>query len=397
MKSPRKTTLAVTAAIVLAAITAPIAIIAFVITPTSAAYNPAQQLNECDAHMRATGMVAQNAPPITISGPNADNNAQVIVAVGEKMHIPPQGIIVAEATALTESGLKNYANDGTGKLAGDQHGIEASLQLPHDAVGHDHGSLGIMQQQFPWWGTIQELMTPAIAARKFYEALLKVPNWQNLPVTVAAQAVQGSALPDAYAQWEPRARALYAAYRGAGGTTSDADAAALGVGAALPAGPNATAALPAGMTTLCDVLKTDTAQQQAARANPDMNASEAGVRAVRAAQSQIGLPYVWGGGGPNGPTGGGFDCSGLTSYAIYQASGKVLPRQTYGQVNAGIPVPDASQILPGDLVLSNFSERGPEHVQLYAGGGQVVEAQDFGVPVKMSPFPRGKVIIRRVL
>ncbi|MBX9641703.1 MAG: C40 family peptidase, partial [Mycobacteriaceae bacterium] len=133
------------------------------------------------------------------------------------------------------------------------------------------------------------------------------------------------------------------------------------------------------------------------RANPDMNASEAGIRAVHAAQSQIGLPYVWGGGGPNGPTGGGFDCSGLTSYAIYQASGKVLPRQTYGQVNAGIPVPDPSQMLPGDLVLSNFSERGPEHVQLYAGGGQVVEAQDFGVPVKMSPFPRGKVIIRRVL
>ncbi len=54
-------------------------------------------------------------------------------------------------------------------------------------------------------------------------------------------------------------------------------------------------------------------------------------------------------------------------------------------------------MLPGDLVLSNFSERGPEHVQLYAGGGQVVEAQQRGVPVKMSPFPKGKVIIRRVL
>lgn len=75
----------------------------------------------------------------------------------------------------------------------------------------------------------------------------------------------------------------------------------------------------------------------------------------------------------------------------------MLPRTTYDQVNAGAAVPDLSQMLPGDLVLSNFSERGPEHVQLYAGGGQVVEAQTFGVPVKMSPFPKSKVIVRRVL
>lgn len=106
---------------------------------------------------------------------------------------------------------------------------------------------------------------------------------------------------------------------------------------------------------------------------------------------------MWGGGGLDGPSNGGFDCSGLTRYAVYQATGKVLPRTTYDQVNAGAAVPDLSQMLPGDLVLSNFSERGPEHVQLYAGGGQVVEAQTFGVPVKMSPFPKSKVIVRRVL
>jgi cell wall-associated NlpC family hydrolase len=74
-----------------------------------------------------------------------------------------------------------------------------------------------------------------------------------------------------------------------------------------------------------------------------------------------------------------------------------LPRTTYEQVNTGLPVPDLHQMLPGDLVFSNFSERGPEHVQLYAGGGQVVEAQDFGVPIKMSPFPGGRVIVRHEL
>jgi cell wall-associated NlpC family hydrolase len=397
MKFGVKTTLVGIAAALIAAIAFPAALILFVITPTRAANSPDQQLNECDARMRAVGLMAQSSPAATITGPNAGNNAQIIVAVGEKMHIPPQGIVVAEATALTESRLKNYANDGTGQLAPDQHGIEASLRFPHDAVGHDHGSMGIMQQQWPWWGTMTELMTPAIAARKFYEALLKVPNWQNLPVTVAAQSVQGSALPDAYAQWEPRARALYAAYRGAGGATSDADAAAVGVAAVLPANPNSASPEQAGANSLCDVLKSGVAYQHAAEANPVTRSSEAGVRAVRAAQSQLGLPYVWGGGGYDGPSNGGFDCSGLTQYAIYQASGKKLPRTTYEQVNTGVPVPDLHQMLPGDLVFSNFSERGPEHVQLYAGGGRVVEAPDFNIPVKMSPFPQQRVIVRRVL
>ncbi|NTY62099.1 C40 family peptidase [Mycolicibacterium sphagni] len=395
-----KALLAALITLLVGAVAIPILIIGLIITPSTVANSPDQQLNKCDAQMRAAGMLAQNAPAADITGPNAGNNAQVVVAVGEKMHVPPQGIIVALATALTESQLKNYANDGTGKLAPDQHGIEASLRFPHDAVGRDHGSIGIMQQQWPWWGTMQELMTPAIAARKFYEALYKVSNWQNLPVTVAAQSVQGSAKPDAYAAQEPRARALYAAYRGAGGATDDEEATLVGLSVSTPGDPRAPPQVDGDSSTtsdLCNILRVGVQQQNAAQANPVIHSSEAGVRAVQAAQSQIGLPYVWGGGGPNGPSGGGFDCSGLTSYAIYQASGKTLPRQTYGQVNAGVPVPDLSQMLPGDLVLSNFSERGPEHVQLYAGGGQVVEAQQRGVPVKMSPFPKGKVIIRRVL
>ncbi|UHJ58721.1 NlpC/P60 family protein (plasmid) [Mycolicibacterium fortuitum] len=384
--------------LLISAMAIPIVIIGMVIAPSSSVNSPDQQLNDCDTQMRAAGVLAQNAPATTVTGPNAGSNAETVVAVGEKMGIPPQGIIVALATALTESGLKNYANDGSDpRLKPDQKGVEASLRFPHDAVGRDHGSIGIMQQQWPWWGTMQELMTPAIAARKFYEALLKVANWQNLPVTVAAQSVQGSALPDAYAKWEPRARALYAAYRGAGGHTSDEDAAMVGVAVAATGPADNQEANAGNSGSLCDILKVSVAQQKVQEANPAIHSSEAGVRAVRAAQSQIGQPYVWGGGALDGPSKGGFDCSGLTRYAVYQATGKELPRTTYDQVNAGVAVPDLSQMLPGDLVLSNFSERGPEHVQLYAGGGQVVEAQTFGVPVKMSPFPKDKVIVRRVL
>ena len=394
-----KPAIAAIVSLVIAALAIPILIIGLVITPSHQANSPETQLTECDAQMRAAGILARNASSIDITTPNAGNNAQVVVAVGEKLHVPPQGIIIALSTALTESGLKNYANDGTGDLAPNQKGIDASLRLPHDAVGRDHGSLGIMQQQWPWWGTMQDLMTPAIAARKFYEALLKVSNWQNLPVTVAAQTVQGSAAPDAYAAQEPRARALYAAYRGAGGATDDDQAALVGLAVASPAAPRAPPGTDdsSASTDLCTILRAAVQQQKVAEANPVIHSSEAGVRAVRAAQSQIGLPYVWGAGGLDGPTNGGFDCSGLTRYAVYQATGKVLPRTTYDQANAGQPVQDLSQILPGDLVLSNFSERGPEHVQMYAGGGQVVEAQTFGVPVKMSPFPNGRVIVRRVL
>ena len=82
------------------------------------------------------------------------------------------------------------------------------MSLPHEAVGTDHGSLGVFQQQWPWWGTMTELMTPSTAARKFYRALLSRPAWQTQPVTVAAQSVQGSAYPDAYADDEALARQL---------------------------------------------------------------------------------------------------------------------------------------------------------------------------------------------
>lgn len=375
----------------------PAMIVALIITPTQSGNSPERQLDECDQAMRSIGLLARNTSSANITVPNAGNNAQVVVAVGEKMHIPPQGIVVALATALTESNLKNYANDGTGQLRGDQQNIASSLQLPHDAVGRDHGSLGIMQQQYPWWGTIQELMTPSIAARKFYEALQKVNNWQNLPVTVAAQTVQGSAFPDAYAAQEPRARALYASYRGAGGATDPDEAAAAGLGANPPPAEHTSSDSAEVNTDICTVLRVNVQQRKQQEANPVVQSSEAGVRAVRAAQAQIGLPYVWGGGAFDGPTGGGFDCSGLTRYAIFQASGKKLGRTTFDQIKEGFPVEDLSKMLPGDLVLSNFSERGPEHVQLYAGGGQVVEAQTTGVPIKMSPFPKSRVVVRRVL
>jgi hypothetical protein len=126
-------------------------------------------------------------------------NAKTIIAVGEQMQLPKRAYIVALATAMQESKLANLANWNSAE----------SLAIPHEGTGGDWDSVGLFQQRpSSGWGTIQELMTPAVSARRFYQALAHVPDWANLPITVAAQSVQGSAFPDAYADDEPVATAV---------------------------------------------------------------------------------------------------------------------------------------------------------------------------------------------
>jgi hypothetical protein len=99
---------------------------------------------------------------------------------------------IALETALTESGLRMYANANNSE----------SLRLPHDAVGSDHGSVGLFQQQVGGavnstadWGTTAELMSPVISTRKFLNALLRI-DWMAMTNWAAAQAVQRSAFAD---------------------------------------------------------------------------------------------------------------------------------------------------------------------------------------------------------
>lgn len=105
-------------------------------------------------------------------------------------------------------------------------------------------------------------------------------------------------------------------------------------------------------------------------------------RAVQAALSRLGRPYVWGATGPDR-----FDCSGLVKWSYAQA-GMPLPRTTYDQINAGVPVARAD-IRPGDLV---FPHTG--HVQMAIGDNLVVEAPHAGAPVRISPLG-GAIAIRR--
>ncbi|GIF71986.1 hypothetical protein [Asanoa siamensis] len=121
------------------------------------------------------------------------NNAATIVRTGVKMGIPERGLIVAIATSMQESRLLNLANTG----------LPESLNYPNEGTGYDHDSVGLFQQRTSTgWGTVQELMTPSVSASKFFAALQQVLGWQNMSIAGAAQAVQVSAFPDAYAQHE---------------------------------------------------------------------------------------------------------------------------------------------------------------------------------------------------
>ncbi|QNG17974.1 lytic transglycosylase [Rhodococcus triatomae] len=107
-------------------------------------------------------------------------------------------------------------------------------------------------------------------------------------------------------------------------------------------------------------------------------------RVVDVAMRFIGLPYVWGGGNINGPTMGGFDCSGLTSFAVYAATGITLPRTSETQWHVGTEIP-LTEAKPGDLLFGNWQAGGPGHVAIYVGNGQMLHAPTTGDIVRIGP------------
>ena len=258
-------------------------------------------------------------------------NTQTIVAVGRQAKVPAYGWVVAVATAMQESGLRNL-----------DHG--------------DRDSLGLFQQR-AGWGSDSQRMDVAASARMFYTGgrnaapgLLQIQGWESMPLTVAAQAVQRSAFPDAYSKWQQLAeqvvadpRVLSAVCTGGAGFVGD---------------------------------------------------GSEGSRVFAAALTYLGTPYSWGGGGPSGPGPGfgsgantiGFDCSSLVQFAWQQGAGIALPRVTDAQAVSTAHLPPGAPLRAGDLLFFRDPADPPgsyHHMGIYDGNGNMVHAPRTGKTVEV--------------
>src|SRR3984885_4438336 len=110
-----------------------------------------------------------------------------------------------------------------------------------------------------------------------------------------------------------------------------------------------------------------------------------GAGAVQAAESQVGVPYVWGGESPKGSASPGFDCSGLTAWSWGQV-GVGLPHFSGAQMADSAPVP-ISDLQPGDLLF--YGPGGSDHVAMYVGPGQMIEAPFTGASVWVTSLRLG--------
>lgn len=299
-----------------------------VVVLTLQSSSPQQDQSASGACSTVTAQAAVSVADLT---PEQVANAQTIVAVGRKLNVPPYGWVIAVATAMQESGLRNL-----------DYG--------------DRDSLGLFQQR-GGWGSARDRTNPVAAARLFYDGgaggqpgLLKVADFQRMPLTQAAQAVQRSAFPNAYGHWENLAQQVVGNPTVLSATCYDADSFAAD--------------------------------------------GSAGSSAVAAALSVVGTPYSWGGGGFSGPTQGfgagasvaGFDCSSLAQYAWFKAAGLRLPRVT-DQIAASLPhLPKGARLQSGDLLFFHAPSDPPgsyHHMGISDGQGNMVHAPRTGKTVEV--------------
>lgn len=336
------------------------------------------------------------------------SNARTIISVGQRLGASSRDILIALMTAQQESGLRNL-----------DYG--------------DRDSVGLFQQRNAW-GSFNQRTNPAESARMFFlgghggqRGLLDIQNRNQMGLSQAAQAVQVSAFPDAYAKHEASSRALLKQLGVSGGTDTlaqvpgpkellkgldapelqdpipttsggelSADAAGIGAlnfDAGTPQaqqGGGALDALSFGMAPMAtqDPMAALHAPDLAKFGIPDPgdqiagggNGAEGWRKAViAAARKMLGTPYVWG-----GTSYSGVDCSGLIQL-IYNQHGFKLPRISADQARAGKRI-GLNALRPGDLVGWDNSSRnnGADHIAIYIGNGQIIEAPRPGGHVQVS-------------
>lgn len=139
---------------------------------------------------RCTVKTAGEKPQDYEIKPEQAANAATITAVASRRGLPERAVTIALATAMQESSLRN--------------------------IGHgDRDSLGLFQQRpSQGWGSVRQIQDPVYSTGKFFDRLVEIPGYSRLPLTVAAQRVQRSGYPQAYAKHETHAALLTAALTG---------------------------------------------------------------------------------------------------------------------------------------------------------------------------------------
>lgn len=276
---------------------------------------------------------------VSIQGLSDEQNqiARTIYMTGKQRGASDRDIQIALMTAFQESGMRNI-NYG------------------------DRDSVGVFQQRTSQgWGSVAQIMDPTYSTNKFFDSLLKLNGRDKMALTQAAQAVQRSAFPNAYAKHEGKAANILQAFNSAG--QSQARAPQQQVNSQ-------------GQEQTSGVAKAPTGVRQ---------------QLLNTAFGMLGIPYAWGGGGIGNRSSRGIglgttnvvgvDCSGLTSY-VYGTLGIKLPRKSDAQYASGVRTSIANA-KPGDLV--GWGKGG--HVAIYIGNGQILH----------SPRPGQKVQIRNIL
>lgn len=289
--------------------------------------------------------------PSEIAGYNGESlaNAAVIAQTAEDAGLGRQGQLVGLITAMQESDL----------------GRNPSTKSPDG-----NGDAGVFQQRTldGWYGSVSDVNDIAYAATIFFNGvtaqsygdygsvgggtgfghipgLKDINGWDSMAPTEAAQAVQRSAHPDAYAKHLPIAEQLLAGLAGADVTIgSPSDAGGAECAAAPAATGDVAAALDRGRTLL-------------------------------------GTPYAFGGGDKSGPTQGGIDCSGFVLFT-FGLDSSTIGRTAQAQFDSlASTAVDPEQIQPGDLIFYAKGRTGTvgspdaiSHVAIYAGDGKMIES-----------------------
>ncbi|MET8520836.1 M23 family metallopeptidase [Nocardioides sp. NPDC004968] len=206
--------LAVVAAIFVALLLSPVACLSSVAIVVQAVALPS---SSCGGSIEVGDvpdhLTTRTANGITITLDRTQlTHAATIATIGSRTPgIGREGVRIALMAALTESSLQMLTNTSA---------WPESTRFPNDGNGGDHDSLGLFQMRpLAGWGTVAQLMNSTYQARAFFggdngpnhgspRGLLDIPGWRQLAPGVAAQAVEVSAFPDRYAQFEPVADAI---------------------------------------------------------------------------------------------------------------------------------------------------------------------------------------------